>query len=82
MSHPKKRSASFIDDSDTSSNATAQASKKTKKAGSLSPAGEDDDGNPYWDVRSFHTDGRPTLTFSSCQTNAELDFPSSKTCVW
>jgi hypothetical protein len=45
----KKRSASFIDDSDESTT-PAQAPKKTKKTGSAAPAGEDDEGNPYWDV--------------------------------
>jgi hypothetical protein len=54
MSYTKKRSASFIDDSDASTTAP-QAPKKSKKTGSASPAGEDDDGNPYWDVREPHT---------------------------
>jgi hypothetical protein len=49
---PKKRSASFVEDSDDLSTASGpSAPKKTKKAPSTGPAsGKDDDGNMYWEV--------------------------------
>lgn len=50
----KKRSASFVDDSDDSSTNKQSALKKTKNAVTTATAGasgKDDDGNPFWEVR-------------------------------
>lgn len=51
----KKRSASFVADSDESDTAVApKASKKNKNAVSANaPDGRDDEGNPFWEVCSF-----------------------------
>lgn len=84
MAFAKKRSASFIDDSDASSTAAPQAPKKTKTVGSASPAGKDDDGNPYWDVcRAFP---KPfcycsSSHYLSCRPNVARASPTSRTHI-
>ena len=45
----KKRRASTSDDSDVG--ASHKAAKKSKSRASAAPAGKDDEGNPYWEVR-------------------------------
>lgn len=50
--YSKKRRASSDDVSDDGSNsASHQAVKKTKRCdAAVSPAGKDDEGNPFWEV--------------------------------
>lgn len=54
----KKRSASFVDDSDDSSAAKQSAPKKTKSTASTAKAGTagtDDEGNAFWEVSTRHS---------------------------
>lgn len=53
-SHSKKRRASAADDSDEAEPQTApKPTKKTKHVASAgAPDGNDDQGNPYWEVRA------------------------------
>ena len=50
----KKRSASFVEDSDDSAPAVPAPAKRSK-TGASAPDGTDDDGNPFWEVSSPRT---------------------------
>jgi hypothetical protein len=51
----KKRSASMVEDSDDSgAEVSPKVSKKSKKGDAGSPDGEDDEGNPFWEVSCIH----------------------------
>lgn len=49
----KKRSQSFIDDSDHLDALTNKAPKKTKTSAAVAASGKDDEGNPFWEVISL-----------------------------
>lgn len=79
-----KRRASVAEPSDGSdAEVTRKVSKKNKTSGSvISPAGKDDDGNPFWEVSlsTYSDDCFQELMFcQSFPTSAEWEFLSTKT---
>ena len=79
----KKRRASAEDPDESDTQVSAKPAKKNKSAASAAPPdGEDDEGNPFWEVRDFDTPTSSVLTeAASSRIRDASESRSSKRCA-